>query len=338
MRVHRSIWIAVAIAVLAAACSHSASNHGAQPTTAATSASTVVAPVTAAATSSATAFAGTPSPLRTPNGPHDTACFEVTNPGPPTAVELARLHGAAVSCDLFGRRLFVGVPGSAADARPGFATCAQPPTATDDYCGVGLAPTIDRSQLIDHWQFLPAPAADAKEVGAAAGPQQYQCVGNAAQLWAFHFDTLTYTAGCTPPPSFINGMTPCDAFLYVGLGTSPDLYATYGKPAGCQQLGENTLVGILDGAPQPGVAVCGPIIPADQIWNQCGLDTADHVNLGVWHFTPLPVASGPVDSATFDTAAGTACITVGAQSFTFTVATSAVTSGCAGAPPATATP
>ncbi|HYM15811.1 MAG TPA: hypothetical protein VEZ14_09640 [Dehalococcoidia bacterium] len=62
------------------------------------------------------------------------------------------------------------------------------------------------------------------------------------------------------------------------------------------------------------------------------------VSLDAWHFVALPVPSGPVDSAAFDTAAGTACLSVGAQHFTFTLATMSVTPGCGAAPAPSATP
>lgn len=287
----------------------------------------------------ATAFAGTPLPLRTPALPMESTCYMISNPATPTAIELAHAHGYAVSCYQLGRVVVIGVPGGASDSRPGFLACAQPPAAVDDYCGVGLAPVIARDRsYADRWQFLPFPATDAKEVGVPVFPQQYQCVGNGSQTWTFHLDTFSYSSGCTPPPSTINGWTPCDGFLYLGMGTAPDLYATYGKPAGCQLFG-NTAVGVVDGKAQPGVIVCGPVTPVAQIRKVCGFDLGvPLVNLDAWRFVPLPVASGPVASATFDTAAGTACLTVGAQSFTFTLATKAVTPGCTPTPAATATP
>lgn len=235
----------------------------------------------------------------------------------------------------------VGVPGATGDPRPGFLECAQPPTATDDYCGVGLAPVIARDRsYAANWRFYPYPAADAKAVGLPAFPQLYQCVGNASRMWAFHFDTLTYTPGCTPPPSIVNGTTPCQGFLYIGMATTPGLYATYGKPVGCQVYG-GTAVAVMGGNPQPGIVSCGTVSPATdaQLRQVCGFNLgAPPVPIGAWQFIPLPVSSGPVTGATFDTAAGTACISAAGQSFTFTVATRAVTPGCAGAPAATATP
>ena len=287
----------------------------------------------------ATAFAGTPSPLRTPATPHDYACFRITNPATPTAVELAQAHGNAFSCYALDRTLLVGVPGGSADPRPGFLQCAQPPAETDDYCGVGLAPVTagDRSYA-ERWEFYPMPASDAQEVGEPVFPQQYQCVGNASQLWTFHFDTLTYTSGCTVPPSFATGATPCDSFLYLGMDTTPDLYATYGKPAACQLYGTSA-VGVMDGHAEPGLIVCRSARTVQQVRPMCGFDLGvPPVTLSVWQFVPLPVPAGPADSATFDTAAGTACVTVGAQSFTFTLATMAVTAGCAPGAAATATP
>lgn len=295
-------------------------------------------PPRAAASLSATAFTGTPSPLRTPALPMDSTCSLINKSATPTAAALAQAHGNPISCYQVDRTVIVSVPGGD-DQRPGFLQCAQPPDATEDYCGVELAPVIARDRsYADNWQFLPFPAADAREVGLAAFPQLYECVGNSSQTWTFHFDTLMYTQGCTPPPSIEYGTTPCDGFLYVGMGTTPDLYATYGKPAGCQLYG-TTAIGVMDGRPQPGLIVCGPVSSVEQLRPVCGFDLGGPpVALSVWKFIPLPVAPGPVTGATFDTAAGTACVTAAGQSFTFTLATMAVTAGCSPAPAATTTP
>ena len=307
------------------------------PTAVTATASAPAVASTATPEATATAYTGTATPLRTPASPIEATCRLIYNSGTQTAAALGQARGMPVGCFQLERLVVLRVPGAAADPRPGFLACAQPPAATDDYCGVGLAPVIARSgSYTEHWQFFPFPAADATLVGAPVLPQFYECVGNASQTWTFHLDTLTYTAGCTPPPSVVNGTTPCNNFLYVGMGTDPDLYATYGRPAACQLYG-STAVGVVDGNTQPGVIVCGPAAAVDQIWSLCGFNPGVPVRLDVWRFVPLPVTTGPVDSATFDTAAGTACLTVGAQSFTFTLATMAVTAGCA-AGTATAAP
>jgi len=130
----------------------------------------------------------------------------------------------------------------------------------------------------------------------------------------------------------------CDAFVYGGAATSPPLN-DYGKPVSCGLYG-NTVVGAVEGNPQPGILACGA--PATDavidVSKYCGFYPGDSPVSGRWQFVPLPVASGPVDSATFATAAGTACLTVGMQSFTFTLATMAMTPGCGAQPAATATP
>ena len=320
---------------------------GSTPTGAAGTSNVSAATATVAlaqASAVATVFTGTPSPLRTPTSPHDNACFYVNNSASLTAAILAEAHGSPISCDQLNRMMLLGVPGSSSDPRPGFLACAQPVSATDDFCGVGLAPVIASQSEVDQWQFLPFPGPDAKEVGDPVDPQLYRCVGNGSQLWTFHFDTLTYTSGCKlPPPNPYPAQgLPCDEFLYFGLHTTPDqfdeLYDRYGKAAACGLYG-TTVVGVVDGNPAPGFVVCsGTARTIADTRQSCGFEPGlPGVSLDVWHFIPLPVAAGPVDGATFDTAAGSACVTVGAQSFTFTLATMSVTAGCGSGAAATAT-
>ncbi|MBF6600661.1 MAG: hypothetical protein IVW36_09135 [Dehalococcoidia bacterium] len=110
------------------------------------------------------------------------------------------------------------------------------------------------------------------------------------------------------------------------------------KPAACQQYGA-TVVGVTEGLPQPGVVVCGPAPSTESIYSRCLGDQFNIIRLGAaWQFIPLPIAAGPVESVTFDSSAGTACITAAGQAFTFTLATRSVLPGCGGAAAATAPP
>ena len=207
------------------------------------------------------------------------------------------------------------------------------------------------ASYLTNWILYPFPVGDAKADAPLVWQQQIQCVRSGANAWSFHLDSLTYTSGCpTPPPNFADA---CDSAMFQQVSNAIGELATlHGAFAACSESGSQLIIIVngtqltdivpgTNGDPAPGVIVCdaGTAIADNQANAKqvCGLGSGP-AQLAPWHFTPLPVAAGPVDSATFDTAAGTACITVGAQSFTFTVATSAVTPGCAGAPPATATP
>ncbi|MDE3095578.1 MAG: hypothetical protein KGK07_06215 [Chloroflexota bacterium] len=168
-------------------------------------------------------------------------------------------------------------------------------------------------------------------------------MGNGSQLWTFHLDTLTYTTGCNVVDFLKLQHVPCDVFMYTGTASVLPLYQQHGKATACATFG-NTVVGVLAGRPQPGPVVCDAPSSSNPegVFSYCGLGSTDYPPMtSRWQFVPLPVASGPVTGATFDSAAGTACVRVGAQAFTFTVATRAVTPGCAAgtpAPAATATP
>jgi hypothetical protein len=187
-----------------------------------------------------------------------------------------------------------------------------------------------RSYLAN-WEFYPFPAPDARVVDEhPVFPQQYQCVGNAKELWSFHFDSLAYTAGCQRPPDWQGILgRPCDAFLYVGTPTTSALYAYYGKPVACDVIG-TVVVGVMEGKPQPGVVVCDTLTATDaeRASRTCGISFDPALSPSPWSFVPLPVASGPVDNASFNTTAETACVTAGGQSFTFAVASRSVTAGC----------
>ncbi len=229
------------------------------------------------------------------------------------------------------------VPGAArGDPRPGFLACEDPGGGAAPVCGIP-GPVTDPASHLTNWHFYPFPANDAHTVGYPVGAQEYQCVGNGKQLWTFHFDTHTFSSGCTVPPP-IEGMAlrPCDAFLYEGMYSDPPLLGSrgHGHPAFCGLIG-TTVVGVVQGNPQPGLLVCAPSpgLNAEARSKYCGFWASKRpVPASVWAFVPLPVAHGPVDSATFDTAAGSACLTVGGQRFTFNLRTMAVAPGCATTP------
>jgi hypothetical protein len=280
----------------------------------------------------ASPFTGTPSPLRTPTDPHDTTCFFADNSVTKTVQDLAAAHGGPSACTIAGRSLALFVTGGT-DPRPGFVVCSRPPAATAPYCGAGIGPALDRvTSHAANWQFYPAPGNGVMDIGGSV-PGQYDCVGVGSQLWTFHLDSLTYTAGCNVPPDITNGGgTPCWEFQYALVDSTPALFKEHGKPAGCDVIA-GSVVGVVDGSPQPGVVVCQPTVPSnsDELFASCGLQEGEPtpVTSSVWQFIPLPVTAGPVASATFDTAAGTACITADGQPFTFTLATRAFTPGCA---------
>lgn len=202
--------------------------------------------------------------------------------------------------------------------------CTPPSGNPGPDCGIYVGP---KPNLVN-WSFYPFPANDARLVGLPVFPQQYQCVGNATQLWAFHLGTHTYTPGCQPPPDETGVLLrPCDAFLYAGTQTTHELFVEHGKAVACGLFG-SLVVGVVDGRPVPGLVVCdnAPSANAEQAAIRCGFWYTPTPT--PWSFIALPVTSGPVESATFDTAAGTACVTAGGQSFTFTAASRTVTAGC----------
>jgi hypothetical protein len=205
--------------------------------------------------------------------------------------------------------------------------CTPPSGNPGPDCGIYVGPAAN----LTNWAFYPFPANDVGIVDEhEVFPQQYICVGNATELWSFHFDSRTYTPGCRRAPDWqgIFGR-PCDTFLYVGTPTMSPLYAQHGKPAACAVLG-TVIVGVMEGKPQPGIALCDTLTAADaeRAPRTCGISFDPALSPSPWSFFPLPVASGPIDNATFDTTAGTACVTAGGQSFTFTVPSRAVTAGC----------
>lgn len=300
------------------------------------------APGATAASATPSPYAGTVTALRTPESPADTTCKIFYNTVTKTAAELASLHGANSGCgpttDKPGDRTYVLIAIGGSDPRLGFVVCTRPPDATAPYCGIGIGPALDRTtSYLKNWTFYPLPDGATKYVGDESGPGEYQCVGNDTQLWAFQFDTLTYTKGCVVPPFSANGgSTPCEVFQYRGgAETAPDLYHTWGKPAACQQF-DTTIVGVTNGLPQPGVVVCGPASSTELIYNRClgqGPPATPMPLASAWQFLPLPIPAGPVESATFDTTAGTACITAAGQAFIFTLATRSLAAGCGAATP-----
>lgn len=195
---------------------------------------------------------------------------------------------------------------------------------------------MTRSYL-SNWAFYPFPAADADEVGYTVYPQEYQCIGNATELWTFHLDTFTYTPGCQLPPPLAGSVDrPCDVFLYIMTPTTRLIFDQNGTAAACGLFNNGgTVAGVANGRPAPGVVTCAGAprgSTSAEVSRYCGLVPGDPAVSGRWNFTSLPVPSGPVTGATFDQAKGTACISVGSQQFTFDVKSGAVTAGC---PPAT---
>ncbi len=294
------------------------------------------------ASSSATALqAATSTPAPTSPAEQVSPCKIVSTATGATASEIEQTHGVTGGLCLttVAGAIVVQSQGQAAgDPRPGYSVCAPPAGHTGPYCGVGLGAGDDvfNTSYAANWTFYPFPAADVRELGLAS-PQDYICIGNAMHTWTFHLDTFTYTTGCNAPPP-INGIALrlCDAFLYLGAGTTPPLYEEHGKAVACAMFG-GTPVGVVAGNPVPGLVVCEPLAGASVVEasKYCGF-ASPPPEPNHWTFVPLPVAAGQVGSATFDTGAGTACVTVGAQSFTFTLATMSVTAGCA--PGAAATP
>ncbi len=250
------------------------------------------------------------------------------------------------------------VPGVAGgDPRAGFLHCERPPNYQGPYCGL-LSAVSEVSRLLANWHFYSFPAADAHPIGYIVWPQAYRCVGNASQLWTFHLDTGAYTPGCTVPPGALISrrlggwlpsaieQRPCDAFLDLGNSTLTPLFAQHGSAAFCGLFG-GTLLGVVNGStradvvgesPQPGLLVCrAPQPQGIAIAEHCGWLNSNGALLAPWDlfldhwtFVPLPVARGPVDSATFDTAAGIACLTVASQRFTFDIHSLTVRAGCSG--------
>ncbi len=288
-----------------------------------------------------------PTAVATPPAglPHGfTPCKILSNAIGATADAIVRTHGTSVACQSnFAGAMILQVigrssalrPGDVVDARPGYMVCAPPAGHTGPYCGAALTPGDDdfKTSYAANWRLYPFPAADAKEVGRAA--PFYQCIGNDRQLWTFHLETFAYTPGCNVPPTTLT--TACDSFMYIG---ATDLQAyQYGKPAACAMFG-SVIMGIEDGEPQPGVEICTAPAGSDSwsLFHYCSLRLGEPPTTGHWQSVAIPVASGPVDHATFDTAAGTACVTVGGQAFTFTLASMAVTPGCRAAQAATPTP
>ena len=273
------------------------------------------------------------------DGPALSACQLLAHVANATAQDVFQRHGATGSCDN-GPPIILSVPGSATgDSRPGYLVCERPQDASGQYCGFdsGEPPDTGHSYL-QNWDFYPFPVDDAVRVGLAVWPQEYQCIGNATQLWTFHLDTYTYTPGCHVIDFSKLQHVPCDSFLYSPSAATHPLLEEHGKADACGTFGD-TVVGVLDGKPQPGLVACSAPRSSDPdaVFNFCGLGVEQSAATDHWQFVALPVAAGPVDAATFDTAAGTACVTVGAQSFTFTLATRSVTDGCAGSPAAIAT-
>jgi hypothetical protein len=207
-------------------------------------------------------------------------------------------------------------------------------------CGLGESESgvVSPTSRISHWQFFALPSADLREAGAPVYPQDYQCLsGGGGASWTFHLDTFRYTQGCKQPPDEAGiALRPCDAFLYAGAFTTPPIYRTYGKAFACGLYGK-TVVGVVHGSVPVGVAVCAP--PADasafDASRSCGFFGGDPaIPLGArWQFTAVPMYTANIDSAMFDTNAGTACITADGQTFTFTLATRAFTAGCGGTAP-----
>jgi hypothetical protein len=192
---------------------------------------------------------------------------------------------------------------------------------------------VPSSSQIAHWHFYPFPVDNVTNASNWVGPQDYLCVQSPSETWTFHLDTFSYTPGCVEPPAeFGIDLRPCDAFLYSGAFTDPSLYLTYGKADACGLYGK-TIVGIVHGHSPAGIVVCAAASDstAFSASHYCGEWEGD---LAVplrdrWQFTKLPIHTANIDSATFDTAAGTACITADGQPFTFTLATRAFTAGCA---------
>ena len=222
----------------------------------------------------------------------------------------------------------LGVDGApAADALPGFMICTPPSGNPGPDCGI----YVGARAYLANWSFFPFPASDAGIVDLhPVFPQRYLCVGNATELWAFHFDSRTYTAGCRRAPDWTGIFgRPCDTFLYVGTPTTSPLYAQHGKPVACAAIG-TMIVGVMEGNPQPGMVVCDTLTAtnAERASKTCGISFDPELSPNPWSFVPLPVAEGPADGATFDTGSGTACVAARGQSFTFTVASRAITTGC----------
>jgi hypothetical protein len=313
--------IILAVSLVAMACGDTQGN---QPT----------ASPTATVSASAAASNGVASQAAyTPFAPTPTACQILYNGAGRTAIDIMRQHGKPDQCAPGGWRTTVTVPGDASgDPRPGFLICQRPDDAKGAYCGLAAGePAADVSNsYLANWAFYPFPANDAHLVGSPVGPGQYQCVGNASQFWTFHFDSYTYTQSCKVPPD-TQGifLRPCDAFLYWSTKTTQEIFAQYGKPVACAVIG-TVVVGVMEGKPQPGVVVCDTLTSTDaeQASRNCGISFDPALSPSPWSFVPLPLASGPVDNATFDTKAGTACVTARGQSFIFTVASRAVTPGC----------
>lgn len=318
------------LALLAAACGQPAATGG----PAATASRTVPAIATAVVA----------TPAATSAGPGTGGvCHALGNSGTATEAAIEVQHGLITGCISTAPPMLVVRGAPAGDPRPGILICAGTPAVARPDCGAGLRVPVSQSRNQSHaqeWRFYPFPAPGATLVGSTVFPQQYQCVGTDTQLWTFHLDTFAYTPGCLVPPGGPSGFltAPCDFFMYESTESTAPIYNSHGKAVGCGLLG-GAVVGVVDGKPGPGIALCsGAAAPSVSVVDAyCGFiplnNEASH-----WQFIPLPVASGPVTGATFDTAAGTACISAAGQSFTFTVATRAVTPGCAGAPAATATP
>ena len=250
-----------------------------------------------------------------------------------TAQALRQDFGIPLGC--------VGAPALVLDAPgggkrgtgPGFLVCQE---SSAIQCGE--KPEESQRSYIANWSLYPFPTSTAVEVGSAEFSQQYQCVADALSRWTFHFETLTFTTGCPVPPQVSPDMQPCAAVLWSTLNTIARLVMTDGKVVSCSQQGSRMAVAV-NGNPVPGILVCdagsAAIGNSALVKDHCGLALKSPGAADVWQFSPLPVSQGPVDSATFDTTAGTACVTAAGRPFTFTLATRAFTPGCGAAPSVT---
>lgn len=282
-------------------------------------------------TNTGSAVTAVSSSVPSPQAPAD-SCTVLSNR--PTGHDIETRYGHYGFCDP-GSPIILQTDGNGTQPA-GFLICDP---QSGGPCGAANAQAESTQSYIDHWVFYPFPTAHGQLSGNPVWPQEYQCITDGSNSWAFHFDTKTYTSGCpaAPPENGIS-LRPCDAFEFSVTRSTAPLYKTYGHPAACSLFG-STIVGMMNGRPIPGVLTCDGLpgtTPSD-VSLACGFNDAVPASAR-WSFTALPVAAGPVSDVTFDQQAGTVCISIGAQSFTFALASMSVGAGCTSSPTDTTAP
>jgi hypothetical protein len=259
-------------------------------------------------------------------------CKGLVSGGSATVTDIGREHGQSTACVSDDPPVLALRGSASADPRPGLLECVRPGNATGSYCGVG--PNEPEStgvqSYFSNWIFYPYPDAAATLSGDPAFPQLYQCIAAGTQLWTFHFDTRNYTSGCTVPPSIFDIVDrPCDEVLYLGSATEHQLLKQHGKAVGCG-LFNNVLIGVVNGAPQPGAIVCSAPSSASarDISDYCYLASGTQPTVDRWQFVAAPAATGPVDSVSVDAGAGTLCLVIGQQMFTLRATSQTFSQGC----------